>query len=172
MNICVLGVSASGKSTLAKHLADILGLTHIELDSLHFLPGWIERPDEDMKKDVLELTERGNWVVCGNYAFLREYHLDNADKIIWLNYPFYKVFWRCICRTLRRIINKEPCCNGNIETIRMQFFSKYSIFWWVIRTFWRRRKTYTQLSQDPRYREKFMIIHNEEELQNLLKNLP
>ena len=38
--IAVIGVTGSGKTTLAQNLAELLGLVHIELDAIHWGPNW------------------------------------------------------------------------------------------------------------------------------------
>ena len=40
----LLGPSGSGKSTLAKRLGERYGLPVLHMDTVHFLPGWVERP--------------------------------------------------------------------------------------------------------------------------------
>ena len=40
--LVVVGTSGSGKTTVAGQLALILGVPHIELDSLHWEPDWTE----------------------------------------------------------------------------------------------------------------------------------
>ena len=44
MKIAILGTSGSGKSTLAKRLGERYGLPVLHMDTVHFLPGWVERP--------------------------------------------------------------------------------------------------------------------------------
>lgn len=44
MKIAILGTSGSGKSTLAKRLGERYGLPVLLMDTVHFLPGWVERP--------------------------------------------------------------------------------------------------------------------------------
>ena len=44
MKIAILGTSGSGKSTLAKRLGERYGLPVLYMDTVHFLPGWVERP--------------------------------------------------------------------------------------------------------------------------------
>ena len=46
MKIAILGTSGSGKSTLAKRLGEAYGLPVLHMDTVHFLPGWVERPFE------------------------------------------------------------------------------------------------------------------------------
>ena len=47
MKIAILGTSGSGKSTLAKRLGERYGLPVLHMDTVHFLPGWVERPFEE-----------------------------------------------------------------------------------------------------------------------------
>ena len=44
--IIVLGTSGAGKTTLAKEIARILGITHVEFDSYRHGPNWTETPDD------------------------------------------------------------------------------------------------------------------------------
>ena len=48
MKIAILGTSGSGKSTLAQTLGAAYHAPVLHLDTVHFLPGWVERPlDEE-----------------------------------------------------------------------------------------------------------------------------
>ncbi len=44
--IVVVGTTSSGKSMLAKNLADKFRMDFIELDALYWMPNWIETPHE------------------------------------------------------------------------------------------------------------------------------
>lgn len=68
-----------------------------------------------------------------------------ATTVVWLDYAFPLVFWRALSRTLRRILTREELFATNRESLRMAFFSRDSILWWVITTFHRRRKQYRRL---------------------------
>jgi hypothetical protein len=62
--------------------------------------------------------------------------------VIWLNYGFPLVLWRALTRTVRRVLTQEELFSANRESLRMAFFSRESILWWVLTTFHRRRKQY------------------------------
>lgn len=49
MKIAILGTSGSGKSTLAKRLGERYGLPVLHMDTVHFLPGWVEGPSPRKK---------------------------------------------------------------------------------------------------------------------------
>jgi len=146
--IVMIGATGSGKTTLGRRVAEKLRLPLVDLDELHWLPGWKARlPDE-----FLELVERAagaeEWVMCGNYSGVREAVWPRADAIVWLDYPFLLVLRRLLGRTLRRIHDRREVCNGNVETWS-QALSKDSIIVWLFRSYWRHREAYQKVFRDP-----------------------
>ena len=53
MKIAIIGYSGTGKSTLARKLANFYKLPVLHLDSVHFKENWQECSDEDMNQAVL-----------------------------------------------------------------------------------------------------------------------
>jgi adenylate kinase family enzyme len=64
----VVGTTGSGKSTVGAALAARLGVAHVELDALHWLPGWKERPNEEFQALVEQALTADGWVFDGNYG--------------------------------------------------------------------------------------------------------
>ena len=141
--IQITGTSCSGKSELARRLAPLLGSPHVELDDLHWLPGWKERPAEEFRALVSRIVATDRWIIAGNYDKRgQDLTFPRATTVIWLDYSFPLTFWRALARTARRIVMREPCCNGNRETLRKALLSRESILLWVIQTHGRRRREY------------------------------
>jgi adenylate kinase family enzyme len=136
--ICVIGSSASGKSTFAKSLAARMGCRHLELDEFYHGPNWQQRSWEEFRTLVEPELEGEAWVCDGYYANNAR-QFQKSDLVIWLDYPFRTVLWRVLKRTARRLFVKEELWNGNRETWRMTF-SRESIVLWVFQTFWKRRR--------------------------------
>jgi adenylate kinase family enzyme len=145
LRVAVIGTSASGKTTFAARLAHRLGSVHVELDQLHWLPGWEMRPLDDFRELVRQVAAGERWVIDGNYGKVRDIIWPRATHIVWLNYPLHVVFWHALKRTLHRVVTKEELYSGNRETWRSMLFDRDSIPWWVLRTFYRRRREYPQL---------------------------
>ena len=101
MKIAIIGYSGSGKSTLAKHLGALYRLPVLHLDTLQFLPGWVERTREEKRADLARFLDEneGGWVIDGSYLkILPERRFSEADRILFLDFPrlvcLFRVLWR------------------------------------------------------------------------------
>ena len=146
--ISVVGTIGSGKTTFARKTSQLLSAPHIELDSLHWEPNWVEAPDDLFRERVKQLLQGDSWVVDGNYHEVRDIVWDRADTVVWLDYSFRTIIARLTRRTLRRIRTSEQLWNGNREHIR-GLFTRDSVFLWAIRTYRKRRKQYPILLSKP-----------------------
>jgi len=101
-----MGSTSSGKSTLARFLAVRLGLTHIELDALHWRAGWSTEPPDVFRGRVAQALSAERWVVDGNYGVIRDLVWPRADTVVWLDLPrrtlMRGVIWRSVSRAVRR----------------------------------------------------------------------
>ncbi|HET7145489.1 MAG TPA: AAA family ATPase [Anaerolineales bacterium] len=145
--IIVIGSTSSGKSTLANRLAEKISADFIELDSLHWEPNWVEAPDELFRERIEKATSSQVWVVAGNYHVVRDIIWPRAEAIIWLDYPFHIVFWRLLTRTIRRVVTREKLFSGNVENgwMHLKLWSQESLFHWLFKTYWRRKREYPML---------------------------
>ena len=130
--INVVGSSGSGKSTLARQLSDRLRRPLIEIDTLFWGPDWSETPDETFLPKLETELSQPSWVLDGNYHRTRSIKWRNVTLVIWLDPPFWRVFWQILTRTLRRALFREVLWSGNRESFTRSFFSKDSILWWSL----------------------------------------
>jgi adenylate kinase family enzyme len=141
--IVVVGTSCSGKTTLARRIAKHVGAPHVELDALHHRPNWEETPRDEFRALVREAMSGGSWVVDGNYhGKLGDLVLEEADLVVWLDLPMRTILPRLFRRTFDRVRNRVELWNGNRETWRGTFLSRESLFVWVLKTHWGRRRRY------------------------------
>ena len=145
--IVVIGTTSSGKSTLAERLANKLGCDFVELDALHWEPGWSEAPLEVFRERVKTATRSAGWVVAGNYHVVRDIIWPIAEAVMWLDYPLPVVFWQLTRRTFRRWWTREHLWGTNYENLGTQFklWSQESLFHWLFKTYWRRKREYPEL---------------------------
>lgn len=169
--IIILGTSGSGKTTLGKKLAELSGYPATDLDDLFWLPDWTPRSEEEMMNLVKGVAKQERWIISGNYSRSQHLTWHKADLLIWLDYPLRSLIWRSLKRSLRRIITKEPCCNGNYETLG-RLFSKNSIVCWIFSSYHRRKKAYTKLLKDSDNHDLNIVrITNRTEHFSLLHNI-
>lgn len=147
--IAVVGTSGSGKTTFADRLARRLAVPRIELDALHWEPGWTGASDEVFRERVAAAVAADAWVLDGNYARVRDLYLARLDTVVWLDLPLRTCLWRVARRTLRRARSGEDLWGtGNRDSWRKQL-SRDSLLWWVLTTHRRRRREYEARFAEP-----------------------
>ena len=130
-------VGGGGKTTLAKALAAKLGLPFIELDALHWKPGWVESSPEELraKTEAALASAPDGWVVDGQYhGKIGDLVVRQADTVVWVNMPWRVMFWRVFKRSVQRAKDRQKICGENYESWRQTFFSPESLLWWHIKT--------------------------------------
>lgn len=112
--IVVIGSSGSGKTTVARRIADILDIPYLEMDSVRHANGWDSTPDPEFQLVLGEFTAQERWVVDGNYTShgAREVVWPRVDTVVWVDPPKRIVMSRVIRRTLKRTITREELWNG------------------------------------------------------------
>ncbi len=149
--INIVGTSGSGKTSVGTAIAEVLGCPFIELDALAWLPGWTNRPEEELRHLVDVNTCGPAWVVDGNCGKVRDIVWQRADTVVWLDYRFLMVFIQLMRRTIRRARTREELSHGNRESFRLSFMSRDSILVWAMRTHPRRKRQYTELLTRPEH---------------------
>jgi len=157
--IVTIGTTSSGKSTLAETLANKFGYTFIDLDALHWEPNWTEAPLDVFRSRVEEATRAPNWVVAGNYHVVRDLLWRKAEVVIWLDYSLPRIFWQLTRRTFKRWWTQELLWGTNRENLWMHFklWSDESLYHWLFKTYWRRRREYPVLLAQPEHQHLKLI---------------
>ena len=170
--IVILGVTGSGKTTFGRKLAARLGYSATDLDDLHWLPGWVSRPTEEFYTLADGAARHPQWVIIGNYSKVRNAVWPRADTFIWLDYRFPHVFWQLLRRSVMRAVDRNPICNGNIESWR-NFFSKESIMVWLFKSYRKRSREYgaifAEAGKSPNI--SYIRLRSREAADDWLKNL-
>jgi adenylate kinase family enzyme len=135
------GVTGSGKSTAAVAIGARLGLpVHLADEEFGWLPGWVQRPADEMRALAAVAAAEPAWVFDTAYGSFRDLVEPRAQVVIGLDYPRWISLGRLLKRTFIRVIDRRPICNGNVETLR-QMFSPDSIIVWHFRSFTQKRAT-------------------------------
>ena len=120
--ILIIGGEASGKTTLARQLAEVLGAPLHELDHVAwqsaasperdlraaFHPDYqvseavVQRPRSERLSQVQAIADQGHWVAEGVFLWWTDPLFAAADRIIWLDHVrFPTVILRVIARHAR-----------------------------------------------------------------------
>jgi adenylate kinase family enzyme len=129
MKIAIIGYSGSGKSTLAKKLSQRYNCPILYLDTVNFEQNWVERDREVPKSMVAAFMENESWVIDGNYIeFYQERRLEEADKIIFMDFPIFTCFFQAYRRKVKaRNTTRDSMADGCIEKFDLEFAR------WIIR---------------------------------------
>lgn len=118
--IVIVGTPGSGKTTLAKAMAKVLGLHHIELDAICHQANWQPLGDKLFRAALIAQMDAHpeGWVICGNYNRKSgDVHVERADTVVWLDLPRALVMRRVFIRTLTRVLSRQRLWNGNRERL-------------------------------------------------------
>jgi adenylate kinase family enzyme len=156
--IAIIGVTGSGKTTLAARLSLALNIPNVELDALHWQPNWVMSELSTFRGQVAQALSGPAWVVDGNYSKVRDLIWPRANTLVWLDYPLSVILLQLTRRTFERVFTRVELWNGNRETFRGAFFSRDSLFLWALQTYQRHRIEYTRLLSQPEYAH-LQVVH-------------
>ncbi len=159
--IVVIGVTSSGKSTLAENLARCFDLHFIELDALYWEPNWREAPLDVFRARVEKAIAAEKWIIAGNYHVVRDLTWPKAEAVIWLDYPFLTVLWQLTRRTFKRWRTQELLWGTNIEPLADHFklWSKDSLYNWLFQSYWRTKREYPIILSGPEHQHLKLLRH-------------
>lgn len=129
MKIYIMGAAGSGKTTLAQKLAVKYQVPHFDLDKIK----WENTATYNQKRDKVEraqmladvLKNNTDWICEGVYFRDWIYPvLEAADEVIILQPPRYLRQYRCLRRSIRRLLKLEP------SKYKESFSSVYQLLRW------------------------------------------
>src|SRR5260370_361698 len=102
--VVILGRGASGKSTLARRLGEIMGLPVIGLDKIFWQPGLRAEPSGQWVAMQEKLVAGDQWIMDGDLGPYDavEVRLRAADTILFLDFSLVRCVWRAIRRSRER----------------------------------------------------------------------
>ncbi|KQY83313.1 hypothetical protein ASD24_13630 [Paenibacillus sp. Root52] len=123
--IFIIGIVASGKTTLAKRLSNQLSIPWHELDNIvhhHTLEGRNKRTPEEQVEVIYDIDRSGDWIFEGVHRESYNCLLDMADTIIFLDPPLWKRKIRILTRYIKQNLGLERCdYKPDIAMLKMMY---------------------------------------------------
>ncbi len=165
--VMVLGCCGAGKSTFARQLHSITELELVHLDQYYWKANWQETPKHEWENIVQHLAQKSHWIIDGNYSSTIDIRIQEADTIIYLDYPT----WKCLWRVLRRIykyrgIVRPDMPQGCNERFDWEFIHYVATF-----NLTRRKYILQKLKKAQKDKKNIKILTTDKEVNQYLDNI-
>ncbi|RJX37985.1 hypothetical protein D3P09_18065 [Paenibacillus pinisoli] len=161
--IFIIGIVASGKTTLAKQLSQTLHIPWHELDCVvyHQTPeGRVKRTAAEQLEVIEEIDSSEAWIFEGVDRDSYQCLFEMADTIIFVDPPLWKRRVRIVKRFVKQKLGIEAChYQPDLKML-------YMMYVWT-RDFERGRASFEDKLQG--YSSKLVRLSNHNDLQKLLK---
>ena len=123
MKILILGVVASGKTTLAKRMSVENNINYYEIDSIiKDYKNGLRRTDEEQQEEIERINSQPSWIIAVNLSDNMYNLLKLADIIIYLDTPLHVRKRRLFYRFIKQKLKIEECdYKPNIKTLREEY---------------------------------------------------
>ncbi|CEG22983.1 topology modulation protein [Planococcus massiliensis] len=120
--IAIIGSGGSGKSTFARKLGDKLQLPVYHLDAILWKPNWTAVSRSQQEAIQLQLVNKEEWIIDGNYNGTLDLRLEAADCIIFMDMPRNLCIYRILKRNfLYRNTQRPDMATGCQERFDLKF---------------------------------------------------
>jgi hypothetical protein len=107
--IIIVGAPGAGKSTLARGLADQLGVSCYPLDPVAFVDErWTPRSTAERSRMIEEIMAEPCWIAEGVHLGWTDPLFAAADHVVWLDPPWWTLLWRAGRRYVARWASQWP----------------------------------------------------------------
>ncbi|MFF2912093.1 hypothetical protein [Paenibacillus sp. NPDC057934] len=110
--VFIIGIVASGKTTLAKRLSEKMNIPWYELDSIvhhQTSAGRFKRTTDQQLEVIMDIDQDGQWIFEGTDRESYQCLYEMADTIIFLDTPLWKRRIRIFVRFVKQNLGIEKC---------------------------------------------------------------
>lgn len=133
---------------LAERLSAATGIPWHQVDDLTYEPGWAQVPVDEQRRRIQAICAGERWILDTAYSSWIDVPLARVQLIVAFDLPRVVSLTRLVRRTIARVVDGRPVCNGNRESVR-QAFSRDSIILWHFRAFASKRAQIDAWEADP-----------------------
>ncbi len=106
--VIILGSPGAGKSTFSFALAEKTGFPLYHLDKMFWREGWVSIEKEEFDTELMQILQRDEWIIDGNYGRTIPMRLEKCDTVFYLDYPRLVCFFGVIRRVLGSLGKTRP----------------------------------------------------------------
>jgi adenylate kinase family enzyme len=122
MKICVIGYSASGKSTFSQKIQSIYALPLLHIDTIFFKDGWQSREESLVHQEINDFINQDHWIMDGNYQRFASQRFEMADQIYIFDFNRFKCFYGAILRRIKyHKKQRSSAASGCFEKLDFEF---------------------------------------------------
>lgn len=162
--IYIIGIVASGKTTLARRLSNTWNIPHYEVDCIvhhrhndeHY-----KRSTDEQIKIMEEIDRQGDWIIEGTYRESCDVLLELADRSIFLDTPLWIRKYRILLRYVKQQLGIEKC------HYKSDWYMLKRMYKWT-REFEKNREAFNKLLS-AHHEKKLEIVKNAKQITNPIK---
>ncbi len=110
MKLLIIGIVASGKTTLAKRLSKESNINYYQIDKIvHDDKNNYKRNNNEQQLIIDKINKNNNWIIEGTLRSNLYNLLELADKIIYLDIPLNIRKKRILIRYIKQVLKIEKC---------------------------------------------------------------
>jgi len=127
--VAVFGNAGGGKSTLAKHLAELTRLPLYPLDLIQFRAGGGEVPHDEYLKAHADLLRQDAWIIDGFGCVASAWErFSRADTLVYVDLPLVTHHWFVTKRLIKGLVATPEGWPEN-SPIWRSTMSSYKVLW-------------------------------------------
>lgn len=162
----VIGSPGTGKSTIAKQLADSLAINLYHLDKLFWKPHWKMSTKAEQREILYDIVKQNFWIIAGNYSSTLDIRIREADTIIYLKRSRLTCLYHVFKRFIRYRGKTRPDMQENCPE---------KLDWAFIRWVWQFPKNHEPLIEehlkDLTSEQTLIKLMNQKEIDDFLNSL-
>lgn len=128
MKVLIIGIVASGKSTLAKRLSKENNINYYEIDSIVYDDvNNRKRSESEQYEIIMDINKQDTWIIEGTLRKNLDYLLDIADKVVYIDIPLKIRKRRILYRFIKQKLGIEKCnYRPTFKMLRMMYMWTYN----------------------------------------------
>lgn len=116
--VLVVGTSGAGKTTVATHIAAKLGLPLHASDPFYWQLDWQPASQEWVDACLAGVLDQPRWVLDGNFELQWQQVWNQAECVVWLDYPLLIILWQVTTRNFGWALRRTTVWSGNRMSIK------------------------------------------------------